>query len=355
MATSNTYAFGTNTQIDDLIRESFERIGIVGNEFTGLQTQSAIMSANLELTSWMGKVPLSWTRKRLMFSLYENQPIYKLPITITQVVDVVALNPQRLNTGGVAFSSEGGDAANCFDPSATIGCIQTAPNGYISYDYGAGNSNSILYVGVTPLTQSEYKLSVDYSFDNINWFTTHEAPTQTYFANQTTWFVIQNALNARVWRIRETGGAILAIQQIYFSQPTNVGTGDRWLTSLSYTEWMQISTKMNAGYPSSYFFNAQIQPTLTLWPVPNNTFTNILYTAYQYIQDVNALFDQFDIPQRFYDALIAGISSRLAVKFAPDRFPMMKADAAESFALAIKTDFENVTLRFQPDFTAYMR
>lgn len=355
MATSNTYEFGTNTQIDDLIRESFERIGISGNEFTGLQTQSAVMSANLELTSWMGKVPLSWTRKRLMFSLFENQPIYMLPVNITQVIDVVATNPQILNTGGTAYSSSGGDAANCFNPSATAGCIQTAPNGYISYDYGVGNSNSILYVGIVPLAQSDYTLTIDYSFDNVNWFTIYTAPQQTYFANQTTWFVIQNALNARVWRVRETGGATLALQQIYLAQPTTTGTGDRWLTSLSYTEWMQISTKMNSGYPSSYFFNAQIQPTITLWPVPNNTFTNLLYTAYQYVQDVNALFNQFDIPQRFYDALVAGISARLAIKFAPERVPLLKAEAAESFALATKTDFENVTLRFQPDFTSYRR
>lgn len=66
MATSNTYLFGTNTQLDALFDDAFERIGIIGNELVGLNIKSAIMSANLELTSWQGKVPLSWTRKRFM-------------------------------------------------------------------------------------------------------------------------------------------------------------------------------------------------------------------------------------------------------------------------------------------------
>jgi hypothetical protein len=359
MATSNTYEFGTNTQIDDLIRESFERIGIIGNEFTGLQIQSAIMSANLELTAWTGKVPLSWMRKRMMVTIYPNQPIYQLPINITRVVDVVATQPTRINVGGTAFSSAGGTAANCFNPLSNTGCTQTAAEGYISYDYGAGVNYSIQYVGITPLaSQANYTLAIEYSFDNVNWSTAYQAPTQTYFANQITWFVIENSLNARAWRIRETDGATLAIQQIYFSQPTTVGVGDRTLQGLSYTEWMQITSKMNPGFLSAYFFNAQIQPTITVWPVPNlsslsNQVTTLLFTAYSYSQDVNALFEGFDIPQRFYDALVAGISARLAMKFAPDRFQLCKAEANETFALATKTDYEDVTLRFQPDFSCY--
>lgn len=364
MVSSNTYAFGTSTQIDDLIRESCDRIGIIGNELTGYQIQSAIMSANLELTQWMGKIPLSWTRRRLMFTLYNNQAIYQIPTSITNLVDVVATQLNRLNTGGTAFTSNGGNAANCFNPNTTAGCTQVAPNGSIGYDYGVGVQNSIFYVGITPLAESTYTLAVDYSFDNVNWQTIYTTPAQVYFANQITWFVITNTLNARAWRIRETDGATLAIQQIYFSQPTTQGTGDRWLTALSYTEWMQIATKMNIGFPSSYFFDAQINPTMTLWPVPGpgtGGFTNILYTGYQYIQDVTLLFQQFNVPQRFYEALVAGIAARLAQKpdFAknlkPGEAAQKKQLADEAFQLATLTDATNVTLRFQPDFTSYGR
>jgi hypothetical protein len=374
VATSNTYSFGTNTQLDALFDDAFERIGIIGNELVGLNIKSAIMSANLELTSWQGKVPLSWTRKRFMTSVYPGQSTYLLPKTITRVLDVVASQPVRLNSGGTAISSAGGSPANCFNPQSSAGCTQVSPDGSISYDYGVGNSFSIQYVGITPLAaQATYKLVVEYSFDNVNWFTVYTAPSQLYFANQVTWFVIENAINARAWRIRETGGATLAIQQIYFSQANSRGPGDRYLTSLSYTEWMQIPTKNNTGnFPSSYFYNEQIQPTLTLWPVPSvastaNQFTALIYTAYQYSQDIVLLFQTVEIPQRFYDALVAGIAARLAVKadallattggdtlkMAPEKIAFLKQEANDAFQLAALTEFQSVPLRFQPDMSSY--
>ena len=354
--TSNTYLFGSNTQLDDLFREAYERIGIIGNDQTPLNVESAIMSGNLELSSWPGRGLNLWLIQREMFTLYPNQPIYQLPVNTVRVLEVVASSPTRLNTGGTAYSSNGGSAQNCFDPNATAGCTQTASNGNISYDYGLGNSNSILYVGITPLAQATYSLVVEYSFDNVNWFSIYTAPSQTYFANQIKWFVIENALNARVWRIRETGGATLALQQIYFTQPTNVGSGDRLLTALSRSEWISIATKMNTGFPSGYYFNQTVNPTIALWPVPgpgNINYSNILYSNYRYAQDITQMFQNVEVPQRFYDALVAGIACRLALKFAADRYPLMKQEAFEAYALAAKTDFENVTIRFNPDFTSY--
>jgi hypothetical protein len=353
--TSNSYLFGTNTQLDDLFRESFERIGIIGNEQTPLHIQSAIMSGNLELSSWPGRGLNLWLVQQQMFSVYVGQPTYTLPINTVRVLEVAATQPVRLNSGGTPGSSDGGAPGNCFDPSETAGCIQNAPNGNISYDYGANNSYSILYVGITPLSNSAYTIFVDYSFDNVNWTTVYQAPQQIYQASQITWFVIQQSLNARAWRIRETGGETLAIQQIYFSQPTTFGTGDRLLTALSRSEYIAIPTKLTQGFPSGYYFNQIIPPTITLWPTPpvNNTQTNILFTNYSYVQDITQMFQTVQVPQRFYDALVAGLSARLAMKFAPDKLPIMEAKANESYSIAGNTDFECVPLRFQPDFTSY--
>lgn len=354
-ATSNTYSFGTNTQLDDLFREAYERLGIIGNDQTPLHIQSALMSANLELSSWPGRGLNLWLVQRQMLSIYTNQPIYSLPENTVRILEVTATSPTRLNTGGTAASSAGGTAANCFDSTSTAGCIQTSANGNISYDYGSGNSYSILYVGVTPLEDATYTLAVDCSFDGTTWQENiYLSPSQSYYATQTTWFVIEQSLNAQAWRIRETGGATLKIQQIYFDQPTTVGTGDRLLSSLSRSEWMAIATKMNTGYASGYYFDQTMTPTLILWPVPAaNTATNIVYTNYRYAQDVTQLFQDVEVPQRFYDAFVAGLSARLAFKFAPDKFNLAKQEAREAYSIAGQTDFENVTLRFEPDFTQF--
>lgn len=366
VSTSNAYQFGTNTQLDDLFREVFERIGIVGNQQTPLHVQSAIMSANLELSSWPGLGLNLWLIQQHMFSLIPNQPIYVLPQYTIRIPEAVATQPLRLNTVGTATSTAGGNAANCFDATQTAGCIQNAPNGSIYWDYGAGNTNSILYVGITPLQipntgSPTYTLTVDYSFDPTNpegWNTVYRAPAQTYPLFQTTWFVIEKAINARAWRITETGGATLAIQQIYFTQPSTTGVSDRLLTTLSRSEWLAISSKMNtSGFPSGYYFDQTTTPTMRLWPVPGppSTFqpTNVLYTNYRYAQDITQMFQTADLPQRFYDALVAGLSARLALKFAPDKYSILKAEAAEAYGKAAQTDYENVTVRLTPDFSRY--
>ncbi len=354
--TSNTYLFGTNTQVDDLFREAYERIGIIGNDLTPLNVQSAIMSANLELASWPGKGLNLWLIQRDMFDVFPLQPIYQLPLNMVRILEVVAIQPLRI-LGGTAASSNGGVPANCFDPNSTAGCTQVAPNGNISYDFGMNNAYSILYAGVCPLTTTTYTLVVEYSFDGITWQTPYKAPTQQYLATQTTWFVIDRSVNARYWRIRETNGATLSIQQIYFSQPTNNGVGDRLLGPISRSEWMAISNKMSQGFPSGFYFDETINPTMVLFPVPSANIygnaTNILYTNYRYAQDVTQMFQTMEIPQRFYDALVAGLASRLSLKFVPDRYQMLKLDAQEAYMLAAKTDFENVTLRFQPDTNFY--
>jgi hypothetical protein len=357
MATSNSYVFGTNTQIDEFFREAFERIGIISNKLTYPMINSAVMSANLALSEWMGKGPNSWMRKRQLITLYQAQPTYQLPTNITQVVDVIAIQPQRLNSGGTAYSSAvaAGAPSNVFDPNISVGCTLAAADGYISYDYGVGKTNSIFYVGIQPLENNQiYKIAVDYSFDNLNWITIYNGQTQTYNSNQIGWIVISNALNARAWRIRETNGATLGIQQLYFAQPINNGQGDRALMALSYTQWMQVSNKMTQSQPSGYFFDTQIQPTITLWPVPNQNYTGLLYTAYFYPQDVTNLFNEFDLPQRYLEALVAELAYRLAAKFAltdTNLLARLRMDKDEKFSTATNTDETNVALSFMPDFS----
>lgn len=359
MGISNSYVFGTNTQIDDLIKESFERIGIIRNEITPLQLKSAIMSVNLELTEWQGKVPLSWVRKRRMFNLVLGQSQYDLPREITRIVDVCASNPTRLNTGGTATSSAGGVAANCFNPQSSVGCTQVSINGSIEYDYGVGNANAIQYIGITVLPdQADYTLNLEYSFDNINWQTALATPLTRYYANNITWFVIESSHAARAWRIKETAGQTLSINQIYFDVPSVSGPGNLYMLGLSYTEYMQIPITNINQTTTSYFFNAQNDPYITFWPSPGTTpqltqYSAVIYTGYFYMADATNLFDSPDMPQRFYEALTSALAARIAQKFAPDKYASLRAQADSSFQIACLTDYENVSLRIQPDFSTW--
>lgn len=380
MTTSGTYLFGTNTKLDDLIRESYERIGIISNEQTGLQVQSAIFSGNLELAAWPGMGLNLWLIQQQMFQINPSQPTYQLPDNTVRILEVVYSTPQRLTDAfpGTVFSSAtaSGAATNCFNSLNSTGWTSSDNDGaYIGFNWVTTTAPSVAYVGITPLSQtglSNYTLALEYATGpSVNpasayWQTIYTVQNTNFKPNETLWFVIQNKLNCNAFRIRKIGGTDtnLSLQQVYFSQPPFTGfqTGDRFLGPLSRSEWITIANKMQGAYnnytqPSGFYYNQTIPQTLTLWPVTGVAGSVILYTSYHYAQDMTYLFQQVDVPARFYDALCAGLAVRLAEKFqdkvSSEKFQSLQARAQQAYALAKLTDFENVPFRMIPDYTGY--
>jgi hypothetical protein len=359
MALSNSYSFGRITTVDDLLRNAYLRIERKPEEYTVEQIDDALFSLNLEISTWLGKRLSLWQVQRQMFQMYPGQATYQLPPSTVRVLDVTAIKQERLNLGGVAFASTG-VAANAFTAGNTSGCIQTAPDGYIGYNY-VTSAKSILYVGVLAQTAEQiYALNVECSFDGTNWITLLEAPADAYPLTQLKWLVVEDALNAQYWRIKEREGGTLRIQQLYFSQPTSTGSGDRRLGEFSREDYMNISNKNNQSlWPSSYYFNQKLRCTMTLWPVPSSTtsgYNAILYSSERYAMDINRLNQNIDIPAMFYDAACGSLAVRLATitpNFPTEKLQILTMQAAEAYRLAGQTNYENPRLKITLNTEAY--
>lgn len=121
---------------------------------------------------------------------------------------------------------------------------------------------------------------------------------------------------------------------------------------ISVSDYSAIPTKSNTGRPIQIYVNRQIQPTVTLWPVPDSSQPYTL--AYWYvrrIQDTGAsAANTPDIPVRFLPALIAGLAYQIALKNpeASDRISMLKAIYEEQFQLAASEDRDRAPDRFIP-------
>lgn len=377
MATSQQYQFGTSTKLDNLFRDAFERVGIVGNLETGVLIESAIMSANLLLSEWQGKVPLQFLRKMQMFQLYANQTSYNLPIQVTQVLDVVVMQPKQLNTGGVATASStptSGSAYSCFLTTPTTGCVLSGLNQWIQYSYPESQTPSIAYIGIeVGGGKQTYKINIEYSFDNVNWIVGEATPLIDYYTGQPQWWVFENTVGARYWRIYDDTptrpNPTFNIKSIRFCMPNYVGVGNRTLLPISESQYVRLTNLGSSGFPSSYFFNAQNKPYIKLWPLlnPNFAINNtsvILYTAYLYSADVIYLFQNVDLPLRFYKAFVCGLSYDLAQKMSalnigiadtitPGKMQMLQLEAQSSFEAACKTDAPNYSIEIQPDLSSY--
>lgn len=345
MATSGTYTFGS-LQSDQIIIDAFERIGTLPDLITSEDIQTAQRSLNLLMSEWINKGLNLWTVKQSILNLIANQNAYTLPANTSDVLEATIRTSQR-RLGGTAFSSAGGVAQNAFDGNSATACTQVAPNGYISYDYGANQFVGVQMVGIQSNATLSYTLVFEYSQDNITWTQSASEPVQTYTVGINAWFAIPVPTLARYFRVRETGGATLNIQELYF----NTGIQDTTISRISRPEYIYYPLKNQTGRPSSFWIDRQIDPVMYIWPTPTAQYNALFYTRTVMMEDVGAMINQAAIPQRFFEPLIAGLAYRLAQKRKPDMVEMLKNLYEDVFNHAAREDSDRVPLRIYGEFS----
>lgn len=101
MTTSGTYTFSDNTQVNQIITESFERLGIFGEQVSGDMMSSAINSFNYLLTSWVGDESRQWAYTSLFqHACVPGQMSFQLLDGQYDIIDMV----YRLNNVDVGMS-----------------------------------------------------------------------------------------------------------------------------------------------------------------------------------------------------------------------------------------------------------
>ena len=78
------------------------------------------------------------------------------------------------------------------------------------------------------------------------------------------------------------------------------------LERISRSEYINIPTKTTQARPSQFFVDRQIDPTLKLWPVPENSTDTVIIDKLVRIDDADTFINTMDIPFRFYPCLAAG-------------------------------------------------
>lgn len=340
MATSGTYNFGT-TRVNELVDDAYERIGLIPDLLTYNDLYTAQRTSNLIFLSWQNRGLNLWTVQQSMISLKQGQAAYPLPANTVNIEEAVIRTSNR-NLGGTAFSSNGGVAQNAFSGNANLACTQNAPNGYISYYWGASAQYAIQMVGVQSNSNQNYTLLFEYSLDNINWLTVGQPPQQLYPQGVNQWFVIEGPTNGVAFRVREIAGATLDIQELYFNNMLN----DTQMSPKARQEYMMYSNKYAQGRPSIYYIDRQINPYVYIYLTPNSQFNNMFFTRKSLIQDIGSLQNTPQIPSRFFESYISSLAYFLAVKKQSDlqipdtKIALLQQNADSSFAEAAQEDTE---------------
>lgn len=360
MADIISYDYSKYQTLDAVLYEAWRRADINPLPVDSEAIRSAQSSVAFELLNIPTLLQNLWLRQKQMIQIVAGQPTYTLPANTIQISDLIATNPQVVPASGIAngfpAATFGTNPANCFippqPPFVNAGCVQTGPNGWISYDYGLGNNQFVYFVSVVSLIPATYTLAIEYTLsdpvDDI-WVTAQSYEPFDFIPHQTLWYVLEHSVVARAWRIRELNGATLAIQYISLAQPNTGGTTatDRWLTAQSQTIYMIEPNKGQIGIPAWYYFDLINPPTLTVWNAPDGTtYTNFMYVQYR-LPAVNELFTtKLDLGPSFYDALAGGVAARLALKDNPQKYEMLKNEAAILYQRAGVSNVQPVAIDF---------
>lgn len=131
------------------------------------------------------------------------------------------------------------------------------------------------------------------------------------------------------------------------------GTGttqsDMSISRINVSTYAAIPSKNSQGRPVQVYVDRQNSPSVTVWPVPDQSYTYQFWYMRR-IQDATNAVDAMDLPVRFVPALIAGLAFHISMK-KPElatRAPMLKQYYEEQFSLAAAEDRDRSSISFTP-------
>ncbi len=341
MATSLSYSF-QGIDVDTIIKEAYERCGIVNALENGLYYESAERSGNFLCSSWINEGLNLFTIEPGLIQIVPGQFQYKLPTNTSKILECTNSNATR-QLGGTATSSSGGTAASAFDGNVNTACTQTAPNGNISYLFPTGKP--INYVGVLSRNTNTYKLAFECSFLSTpsaeDWITVLTTPSVDYYFGETLWYELPFTKSAVNWRIRETDGATLNISELYFDIPYRTIT----MKGVGRDTYKYYSKNSQSGPSNTFWLNRIQTPTLNVYPTPDSTWQFFAFNRVRYIQDLGDFLNTIDTVQAFLDPLAAGLAMKVAEKFKPERLADLTIAAEKAYLKAGRENTENVNLQ----------
>ena len=128
---------------------------------------------------------------------------------------------------------------------------------------------------------------------------------------------------------------------------------DIQIERITMEEYLKIPRKGQTGRPTQYAIRRdRNNPTLYLWPVPENTSDILKIEQIRYLQDVNkSAVQTADISRRFYPCLTAGLSYFMSMKrpgVEGGRIQFLKQEYEERLARAMDEDKERASLKIVP-------
>jgi hypothetical protein len=126
-------------------------------------------------------------------------------------------------------------------------------------------------------------------------------------------------------------------------------------------DYSNLPNKTSQGRPLQYWLNRQREyPIMNVWQVPNGDFTFAQIVCYvkRYIMDVGTMTQEIEVPQRWYDAIVYCLASKLAEELPsvdPQMLPILDQKMLRALKEAEDEERDNSPIYFTPNIAIYTR
>lgn len=304
--TSGATAF--NLDLTELVEEAFERCGTELR--TGYDLRTARRSLNLLFADWANRGVNMWTFEQGTINLTPGQNTYALPN------DTVDLLEHVIRTGANTASTQ----ADLTITRISVSTYATIPNKiqqarpiqvWIQRLDGATNLTGGKTVGIVANTATSIAIDDVTSLPSAGFIQLDDELISYGYITQDT-----NAVSGTLY---------------------NLGRG-------------QNNTIVTSHPSGTDVYWARV-PAITVWPTPDNSVPyQFVYWRLRRTQDAGGGVNVMDVPFRFLNAMVAGLSYYMALKVpnGTQRLDILKAQYDEAWDLASSEDREKAAVRFVP-------
>ncbi len=325
MATSGTVGETTITT-DKLLDHAYRRCGLAASLQTPETVEASKESLFMLLVHLANRGLNLWCVEKTNIPLVTGKAKYDLPAGTLSVLNVMHSRPNTLSGSEVSTATSQtltlDDEATLTKFSITLASLPTAP------------------------------VLVEYSDDGVTWSTVTTLALVD-LALGANWFDIDPGVVATDLRASVSSGSLSC------TLTATDSVRDLVLARISRDQYSSQPNKETQGeVPTDYFYEKNLNPSLTLWPVPNSSTSFLSAWLHRQVQDVGSLSQELAIPTRWLESITTQLAFRVALEspgIPPDRLMLLKGLADEAVITAELDETDMAPIMMAPRIGVYTR
>jgi hypothetical protein len=318
---------GTTFNALKVVDHAFRRCRLPAQAITSEMHDYALDSLYLMLSEMANIKTPSWCIEKLILPMYENQPLVTLPIGTVEILNLNYRVLQLLSGAYVTTST-----------SYTVNFTTQTVVNTIGIKWSAA---------AVPVT---FQVSVD----GLVWVTVGTS-SAVASAGEITWTDISGALAYSYFRITSVSPLNFSVITLG-NLPQEIPLGQ-----LNRDSYVNQSNKVFPGRPSNFYFQRDLpEPIIDLWPAPFSAAeqAQLVLWRHRQIMDTENLQQEVEVPQRWLQAIIDGLASKVAAETPQvdaNLMPLLEQRANTSMQRAWDGDNDGSPIQINPGISAYTR